>query len=289
MIVLLARQRSGTNSLRHVLNAHPDIACLPEVFHPTPAPADRLAPRTNYFNFLEQHPRYTIRDVLTSREAQRKVFLDYVAYLRRFSDQQFLLIDVKYNSTHHMDGPWRPISAEPTLFSFIRQYKLRVLNLRRRNYLRYYLSRVKASQTRKWTVRERSGGSQEPPPVTDFSVVLPMDELMPLLKLCRAEDELVDHSFAHYRPYLAVEYEDLFPRLGAPASEVQLERLTDWLDIDWAFPSTRPQYRKQAHLPLRDTIDNYEEVEEALRGTEFEYCLEDERMYRSQPSPAAPT
>jgi hypothetical protein len=31
-IILLARQRSGTNALRSILESHPAISCLPEVF-----------------------------------------------------------------------------------------------------------------------------------------------------------------------------------------------------------------------------------------------------------------
>jgi hypothetical protein len=33
---------------------------------------------------------------------------------------------------------------------------------------------------------------------------------------------------------------------------------------------------------LQETITNFGEVEAALRGTPFEYCLEDERFHRSE-------
>jgi hypothetical protein len=42
------------------------------------------------------------------------------------------------------------------------------------------------------------------------------------------------------------------------------------------------EFRKQSHFPLEDTIENFEEVAEALGGTKFEYCLEDEHMYRNE-------
>ncbi len=65
-----------------------------------------------------------------------------------------------------------------------------------------------------------------------------------------------------------------------------------WLGIPNDFSQTTSRYRKQSALPLRETIQNYAAVERALRGTGFEYCLEDEPMYRrrtARSSKAAPT
>ena len=38
MVILLARQRSGTNALRDVLDSHQEVFCLPEVFQAEPSP-----------------------------------------------------------------------------------------------------------------------------------------------------------------------------------------------------------------------------------------------------------
>jgi hypothetical protein len=79
---------------------------------------------------------------------------------------------------------------------------------------------------------------------------------------------------------MAIEYEQLFPRMGAPPSDAVLAQVADWLGIAADFPKTQPRYRKQSVLPLPDAITNYGEVAEALRGTDFEYVLEDEAPYR---------
>lgn len=271
-IILLARQRSGTNPLRDVLATHPRIFCTPEVFHNEPSPNAELEVETNFFNFLEQHPLGTVKRSM-SLEVQGRLFLDFLEYLHCFTDNRYVLVDVKYNSTHHLDGPWREISAEPDLFQFIRDNRVRVLNLTRRNALRSHLSLLKANLTNTWTV---GSGASGPPP--DPQVVVDTAEMLHVLRICRAEDELVERSFEDYGRYLTFDYEELFPELGGPPSAPVLNRISNWLNIGPEFSAT-PKYRKQSALPLEETIVNYDEVVHVLAGTGLESCLEDERMY----------
>jgi hypothetical protein len=273
---MLARQRSGTNPLRSVLDAHPDLFCSPEIFHPQPSPDAHLEVETNYFGFLESHTNGEIRSVLTSLEAQERLFLDYLSYLRCFSDKRYVLLDVKYNSTHVVDGPWRAVGREPELFLFIRRHGLRVLNLTRRNYLRYYLSWKKAELTARWTDESPSRDA----PADDPSITVELEELLFHLTECQVESDAIARSFAGYPQYLEVEYEDLFPTFGKPPARQELRRLAAWLAIEPDFRTRGMRHRKQAVRPLNETIENYAEVEAALRDSPFEYCLEDERGYR---------
>ena len=109
--VLLARQRSGTNALRDVLDSHPQVFCLPEVFQSQPSPKARHEVEANYFNFLDER-RGQIKSVLTSEEAQEALFLEYLAYLDAFSEKPRMVVDIKYNSAHNVDAPWRDLAAE---------------------------------------------------------------------------------------------------------------------------------------------------------------------------------
>jgi hypothetical protein len=286
-VILLARQRSGTNPLRDVLATHPQIFCTPEVFHELPSPEAELEVETNFFNFLEQHPRGHEKRPL-SFEAQEEIFLDFLSYLRCFSDKSFVFVDVKYNSTHHLDEPWREITAQPTMFRFIKRHELRVLNLTRRNYLRYYLSLAKANLTGRWTeVNDRPTAEPEP------SVTVDIADLLIILDLCRSENDRIAQSFDEFGPlYLTFDYQELVTASGAPISPEILDMIAAWLGIPNDFSQTASRYRKQSALPLRETIQNYAAVERALRGTGFEYCLEDEPMYRrrtARSSKAAPT
>jgi hypothetical protein len=274
-VFMLARQRSGTNPLRDVLATHPQIFCTPEVFHELPSPEAELEVETNFFNFLEQHPRGHEKRPL-SFGAQEEIFLDFLSYLRCFSDKRFVFVDVKYNSTHHLDEPWREITAQPTMFRFITDHRIRVLNLTRRNYLRYYLSLLKANLTGQWTEMDRRAVMESDP-----RLAVDVEKMLFILELCRSESERVELTFKDYAPfYLTFDYQDLVTEIGAPISSEILGTIATWLGISTNFSQTTPKYRKQSALPLRETIQNYRAVEQALRGTDFEYCLEDEPMYR---------
>jgi hypothetical protein len=274
--VLLARQRSGTNALRDVLDSHAEVFCLPEVFQSDPSPKARYEVEANYFNFLDDR-RDQIKQVLTSEEAQERLFREYLRFLGSFSEKPHLVVDIKYNSAHNVDAPWRDLAAEPTLFAYIRRNNIRVLNLTRSNYLRYYLSWVKTEQTRKYHLH--AAGPDAPVKVEDEGLVLDIDDLFFRLELCEAEDRLIHRMLGGYPRYMAIEYEQLFPRMGAPPADAVLAQVADWLGIEADFPKTQPRYRKQSVLPLPEAITNYAEVAEALRGTDFEYVLEDEAPY----------
>jgi hypothetical protein len=276
-VILLARQRSGTNPLRAVLGSHSEIFCFPEVFNNRVAPRQRLGAQANYFYFVTRHTERDSGDVLR-RDDDEEVFLDFLEYLRCFTPKRFLLIDVKYSSTHHVTKAWRFVTEEPHLFFLIRKHGLRVLNLQRRNYLRYCLSELKAQRSRRWTLL---GGSSAASAQVDQTIEVDVEWLLRTLELCRSEDAAVSRSFENYSPVLRLDYEHLFPQLGASMAQPTLDRVADWLGIAPAFAETKPRHRKQSLLPLDETIQNYDEVAEALRGTDFEYCLEDEAIYRA--------
>lgn len=276
--VLLARQRSGTNALRDVLDSHPELFCLPEVFQSQPSPKARYEVEANYFNFLDER-RGEIKKVLTSEEAQEALFLEYLAYLDTFSDKPRMVVDIKYNSAHNVDAPWRDLAAEPTLFAYIRRNGIRVLNLRRRNYLRYYLSWLKTEQTRKYHLH--ASGPDGAVKVEDEGIELDLEEMFFRLELCRNEDLLIHRMLGGYDHYMAIEYEELFPRISEPPADAVIDQVAEWMGIEPAFKKSQPRYRKQSVLPLEQAIVNYDEVAEALRGTEFEYVLEDEPTYRA--------
>jgi len=278
--VLLARQRSGTNALRDVLDSHPQLFCLPEVFQSQPSPKARHEVEANYFNFLDER-RDEVKRVLTSEEAQEELFLEYLRFLGTFSEKPRLVVDIKYNSAHNVDAPWRDLAAEPTLFAYIRRNGMRVLNLRRRNYLRYYLSWLKTEQTRRYHLH--ASGPDGVVKVEDEGIVVDVEEMLFRLELCQNEDRLVHRMLGGYANYMAIEYEELFPRIGAPPAEPVLERVAEWMGIEPEFKKSQPRYRKQSVLPLEQAIVNFDEVAEALRGTDLEYVLEDEPTYRAAP------
>jgi hypothetical protein len=267
---LLARQRTGTNALRSVLQSNPNLFCFDEVFKIE----DRHSPNddkriSNYFTFLEH---YCAGDVTRAFPDQVEAVFDaYLVYLRGLTDKRLKVVDVKYNSTHHVTGTWRAV-AEPTLFDLVKARELSVLQLCRRNYLRCLLSHLKA-----WESNTYYEYASPAPP--DRRIVVYADWALGQFERWRLEDELVAAAFAGYAHYAQVEYDDLFPDFTGAIAGKPLETLRGWFGVGNAF-SNAATLSKQSSLPLADTIENYDEVKTALTGTRYAYCLQDEGAYR---------
>ena len=281
--IMLARQRSGTNALRRVLHGHPEVFASPEVFHAEPSPGSEFEWDMNFFRFLERHPKATAWRS-QSVALQEEIFLDFLTFLRGFSEKRFVVLDVKLNSTHHLDGPWRSVTDVPSLFMFVKKHRVPTLHLTRRNYLRYYLSWAKAELTDSWAKwdQDPKGPTDEPRLEVD------VDDLMWRMDQCRSEELLTSRFLGGPPEYLTFDYDDMFPTLGSPVSNDVLRRVTKWLGLSEAFATREPTSRKMSALALPDTIKNFAEVEDALLGTVYEYCLADERVYqRASAEPAS--
>src|SRR5690606_35143200 len=116
--------------LLSVLGTNPDIFCFDEVFRLDDLiRPDPVQIRGNYFKFLEEYAAGDVTRIFPDRHAQ--VFADYLGHLAALAPKRLIVVDVKYNSTHHLAGVWRPI-AYPTFFDYIKSHQAAVLHLVRR-------------------------------------------------------------------------------------------------------------------------------------------------------------
>ena len=109
------------------------------------------------------------------------------------------------------------------------------------------------------------------------------------LSHCLDEDQRIQQGLTPDDRVLTYDYTEIFPGNRSAISPEFLERFADWRGIDNTFTG-KPGYRKLSSLPLRETLENYDEIAAALRDGPFAYCLEDEPAYRSggAPAPAMP-
>jgi hypothetical protein len=268
--VLLARQRSGTNALRSVLGTHPEICCFDEVFKITDRFSDDpLIKASNYFTFLEQYCAGDVTKAYPDR--YKEVFVAFLAYLRGLTTKRLIVIDVKYNSTHHVSDVWREIT-DPTFFDLLKTQGIGVLQLTRRNLLRCLLSNLKAWKSQHYHIPDGR-------PRADASVSLPAEWTLARMETWSAEDERVAASFDGYPLYKRVEYTDLFPDATGAIGKAALTDLAGWFGVDDAFVN-RASYLKLSSLPLDQTVENIDELRAAFHGTRFAAYLEDEPAYR---------
>lgn len=270
--LLLARQRTGTNALRSVLDTHPDICCFDEVFKLD----DRQSPdarvrASNYFTFLEHYCAGDVTRAFPDRHQQ--LFTAFLAHLRTLTPKRHIVIDVKYNSTHHITGEWRSLGS-PTLFELVRSHGVGVIQLTRHNLLRCLLSTIKGRTSGRYYVRDGAA----PPP--DLRVTVPVDAALATMEHWAFEDDVVAGSFADWPLYTRLEYSALFPDMSGAMTAEALAGVAAWFGVAPTF-TNRVTLSKQSSLPLALTIANFDEVRAALQHTRFAWFLDDEPAYRA--------
>ena len=106
-----------------------------------------------------------------------------------------------------------------------------------------------------------------------------MEYLLRRIESFQLEDHIIDTVFRNYDHLCQVTYSEMFPELGCSLSEQVLQRISEFLQVEYNFNST-PWSSKSVPRPLWEVVSNWQEVSEALRGTQFEHLLADEPMFQ---------
>lgn len=254
--VIVARQRSGTHALGTVFDRHPDLAYAEEVFNP--AKTDKPPA---YFWFLNECLKADPALLLPGNAEPR--FARYVDLIEAHGTKRYTVLDIKYTSLHHFNGPWHRMTLKPPFFEFLARRQIPVIHITRRNLMRTLASTVIAESTKVYHT--------DTPTALDFSkyradpvlVVKALNELA-------LEDLLVEQYLAGYPKLLTIDYREIFE--DGVLSDMAAERMAGFLGIA-PFVARKPDFVKQAPARLEDVFENYEDVAKAVRQTRFAWML----------------
>jgi hypothetical protein len=255
MSVILARSRSGTGALGSVLDQHPALTYLGEVFHP-----DGMEYEYSYFRFLLGRLQSDLRWLHRSPQHRFQEYHDFL--LRRFGPNPIL--DVKYVSTHHFNPSSHGPIDKPHFLRLVMLSEMPIIHLKRRNFVKTWVSERLAELNQVWH-------AHSPEQIKYRSVGVDIDQLWNYLLRVRWEVEVVDWILADYPHQVVLEYDEVFDA-NQRVEFSALERIARLLQVD-AFVENRPMYIKQAGWFLEEVIENFDAVEEALRDTEFHHLL----------------
>ncbi len=147
--------------------------------------------------------------------------------------------------------------------------KLRIIHLRRNNTLRKVVSTLAARESGTWHSRKRQDGSA-PVVHVDPDSVFVNREAAPLLELLREidDDYRTMDALLEMRPHLRLTYEEDIQQDPMSAYSKVCEFLgLPHAPVDIHFHPTTPG-------ALPDLVENFDEVQTLLTGTEFEWMLE---------------
>lgn len=256
--ILLARQRSGTGALGTVLDKHSQIKYLGEIFHP-----GNVGTAHNFFTYKLEAIKKDPNLVLPGRGLELlEGFLDWKSELIR---KQLPIIDAKYSSLHHLCPPMLNPLERPFLLGHCIQNRLPIIHLTRENYLHTFVSGRLAEANKVWHAHSDSE-------IKVTSIDVDINRLLSYCKQTKASVNMIKEWLGKRHFVLEVEYANLFDTDGSLSNDIK-EDLEDLLDVD-GFEDTKPVFVKQNKAPLSESIENFEQVHDALRKTEFSWMVD---------------
>jgi LPS sulfotransferase NodH len=256
LVVVVAQQRSGTTALRYTLARGRRCHDYGEVFH-----SQRGDDPFNYFNFRQAQTIKQPRLSFPSPRSQRWLWEQFLGHLRAGTSRRFVLVDIKYNSWHHLEPVWHYHGDRPALVDLVNDAGIPVLHIVRQNVFAQACSSKIAQHRGVWHV----GGP------TDLSTSEPALRIDPrtlhrMIGRSHGQTKRFRRWFEGHPRYAELTYEEMFVGDSlAPAAYAALsELLGEDLDEGQQVPI------KKTTTDLRALLANADEVRTYFSGTAFE-------------------
>jgi LPS sulfotransferase NodH len=231
--VILAAPRTGSNLLCTLLNSHPEVLCHHELFNPN-----------GIFYALEYRDGSLDLGSMEARDREPLAFLQRVWKVPQGANC------VGFKMTRGQDAA--------VVQSLIEDAGVLKIILRRRNRLKTFISEKLAMQADRWEVYE------------DDERAIDMPKLHVDVEAFRAHRELNERYYqdiigalrAGRQPCIMTAYEDIL-------NEPEQARLLEFLGVGAPDTKLIQASVKQSDRDLRTHIENYQELELALDGSEY--------------------
>lgn len=239
--IILGRSRTGSNFLRGLLNSHPKVLVLGEIFR-------------NKDTIDFDHPEYFCSEkILHIYQNDPEKFLNTVVFRKIPAEYQALGFKLFYY--HAAESPYSLIWDRLKELS-----DLHIIHIKRKNILRTHLSRENAVKTGQWV---NTNGKE----TQTQSYRLDYESLKKDFVQTRQWEDEADNFFSAH-PKIEVIYEEL-----SHNTEQEVNKIQRFLNLP-EHPVQAQTY-KQIQKPLSEIIENYDELKLKFRDTEWAVFFDD--------------
>lgn len=256
-IYIIGRQRSGTTTLREALS---DAGAFnaDEIMH-----GDLSRPHRFYAYVAD---RIRSDPSFAHPQRHRDLYRDFIKHLLVLSKGQPLAIDIKYFGLNLIPSADDIIGTLPFIPKYIMSSRVHVLHLVRKNKLRVLVSEEIAVKTKVWSATsEATVKSAESVAVIDPATVIGR------IKRLLHDDQIASTLLSKHEYYRKLNYEDMF-QLDGDFSDTVMELIKSMTGNDNA--SSTPKTLRLNARPLSVLISNFEQVQDVITNSQFDWMLE---------------
>ena len=240
--IIMGMPRSGSNFLASSLRSRRNVITYGELFN------EQSRKRRD---ILWDVPGYrTTEKALTLRDGDPVGFLESMVFKRMPHYVEAVGFKLFY---HHADENWACV------WPYLKEQDLKVLHLKRRNYLKVLLSMSVAMRTRQFVSRNSEKSRQEP-------IALDYSECVHWFEMTKAWETKFN---TYFKDSLVLDYEDLVKNYGQNIRNIQ-----EYLNV--RVGETYSPLKKQSQLPLDKAIINFAQLKNQFAGSEWEVFFERE-------------
>ncbi len=232
--IIVKGHRTGSSFLATQLHSHPDIICLPEIFHPDRVvlgPEHKICDKNELKKWRSAHPQAFLESVLQGK------------YSHNIKAVGFKLL---YEDARGPDRPAWQWMQENT--------NLHVIHLIRDNHLAQFISLRQAMIRGRWNAKTRIDGSP-------IRVSLPVEQCEVMFERTDTWIKSMQMRFSSHR-YMEVHYDKL-----TTDTSNELHLVQEFLGVE--PKQLNSELSKLNAWPLRECIGNYDALKEHFSSTKW--------------------
>jgi len=251
ILIIVGSQRSGTTLLNKTLEKYGNIKTFGEIFHHM---AGLDEDKGRFFAFKKKLLLKNNDLFMPTPENQEKIWEKYVSeHVFKKANDKVPLLDIKYNSWHHLDPIWKYVDTKPYLLSLIENninYKL--IHVVRKNIFLQACSQVRALNTGKYH-------SFQPGNTLEDKVYIDPKEVLRFMNIYKTYEKKFDVYLSTNKNVVKLYYEDISDvHLFNTEVRKRLEKISIVVDEIKSYPM------KKVSPHPKEWIENYEELIECL-------------------------
>jgi len=258
-IILCAHQRSGTGALESAFENTKKVENYGEVFYP---PRGTKMKASNYFFWINEiEPKYKLKRSMSGAEAEC-LLDDYLRYLDSLTNRPYFLLDIKYNSFHHIETEWHDFAQPPFLLRYAMRKKLPIIHMIRSNLFLQYFSNTYAQTTGEWH-REKESQRQE------VSININIHHCYEAIRRAQLNTMLFRSYLDNYVHKAELIYEWTFR--DNKITERESRHL--YLIISQPWVRELETKKKKTNVTPSKVIINKKELQDRFRGSPYEWMI----------------